>query len=70
VKRFSIVGGGEIGLPAELAERWNTHSVALDDEGDHLVIRPVAESSELPDDDWVEVDTPEAVRRGGSGVGY
>jgi hypothetical protein len=68
VKRFKTLDGDEIGLPIEFEKRWSTHSVAMEDHGDHLVIRPVGESSELPDDEWPDLDSP-ATRRGGVGSG-
>ena len=37
----SITRGGQISLPAEVRRRWATERVALQDEGDHLIIRPV-----------------------------
>jgi virulence-associated protein VagC len=65
VKRFKIVGGGEIALPKEFEKRWETHSVSVEDHGDHLVVRPVLEVTEQTDDEWADVDgTLPAARQG------
>lgn len=39
-----ITTGGQISLPATVRSRWGTKSVAVEDRGDHVVVRP------LPDD--------------------
>jgi hypothetical protein len=72
MKRFRIVGGGEIALPNEFAKRWETHSVSVEDHGSYLVVRPVLEVTEQTDDDWTEVERmiPGATRRGGTAAGY
>ena len=44
MKMRKITAGGQISLPAVVRRRWQTRSVAVDDLGDHVVIRP------LPDD--------------------
>lgn len=70
MKHFKTREGVEIGLPAEFEKRWGTHGVTLEDHGDHLVIRPMLETSEYPEEHFADVDTPEAARRGGAGGGY
>jgi bifunctional DNA-binding transcriptional regulator/antitoxin component of YhaV-PrlF toxin-antitoxin module len=39
-----ITTGGQISLPASVRNRWRTRSVAVEDLGDHVVVRP------MPDD--------------------
>jgi hypothetical protein len=39
-----ITTGGQISLPATVRNRWRTRSVAVEDLGDYLVVRP------MPDD--------------------
>jgi bifunctional DNA-binding transcriptional regulator/antitoxin component of YhaV-PrlF toxin-antitoxin module len=36
--------GGQVSLPAAVRRRWGTEQVAIEDRGDHLVVKP------LPDD--------------------
>lgn len=38
--RHKITAAGQISLPAEVRRRWNTDGVVIEDQGDHLVIRP------------------------------
>jgi bifunctional DNA-binding transcriptional regulator/antitoxin component of YhaV-PrlF toxin-antitoxin module len=44
MKRRKITAGGQISLPSSVRNRWQTQSVAVEDLGDHVVVRP------LPDD--------------------
>jgi bifunctional DNA-binding transcriptional regulator/antitoxin component of YhaV-PrlF toxin-antitoxin module len=44
VKRRKITTGGQISLPASVRSRWGTTSVAVEDLGDYVIVRP------LPDD--------------------
>jgi bifunctional DNA-binding transcriptional regulator/antitoxin component of YhaV-PrlF toxin-antitoxin module len=44
VKQRKITTGGQISLPASVRRRWRTKAVAVEDLGDHVVVRP------LPDD--------------------
>jgi bifunctional DNA-binding transcriptional regulator/antitoxin component of YhaV-PrlF toxin-antitoxin module len=44
MKMRKITTGGQISLPASIRRRWQTRSVAVEDLGDRVVIRP------LPDD--------------------
>jgi bifunctional DNA-binding transcriptional regulator/antitoxin component of YhaV-PrlF toxin-antitoxin module len=44
MKLRKITTSGQISLPATVRSRWRTKSVAVEDFGDHVVIRP------LPDD--------------------
>lgn len=39
-----ISKGGQISVPATVRRRWGVRRLAIEDEGDHLVLRP------LPDD--------------------
>jgi hypothetical protein len=36
-----ITTGGQISLPAIVRNRWQTRSVAVEDLGDHVVVRPI-----------------------------
>ena len=47
--RFKIVNGGHVNLPAEVAARWSTRYVELEDHDDHVVLRPCADEGTLPD---------------------
>ena len=44
MKVRKITAGGQISLPATVRIRWRTRSVAVEDLGDRVVVRP------LPDD--------------------
>lgn len=44
MRRQRITLGGQISLPTVVRERWGTSTIALEDLGDHVVVRP------LPDD--------------------
>ena len=44
MKLHKITTGGQISLPARVRTRWSTKSVAIEDLGDHVVVRP------MPDD--------------------
>lgn len=44
MKLRKITTGGQISLPANVRSRWGTKAVAVEDLGDHLVVRP------MPDD--------------------
>lgn len=73
MKRFKIVNGGHVNLPAEIAERWHTRFVELDDQGDHVVLRPCADEAKLPDglaDDINTDDETASLRRRSSGAGF
>lgn len=39
-----VTASGQVSLPAPVRRRWGTARVAIADEGDHIVVRP------LPDD--------------------
>jgi bifunctional DNA-binding transcriptional regulator/antitoxin component of YhaV-PrlF toxin-antitoxin module len=41
MKIRKITTGGQISLPAAARSRWQTRSVAIEDRGDHVVVRPV-----------------------------
>jgi AbrB family looped-hinge helix DNA binding protein len=41
VYRHKITKAGQVSIPAEVRERWGTSTVAIDDEGDRIVLRPV-----------------------------
>lgn len=38
--RTTISKGGQISIPAAIRRRWGTSTVALDDQGDRIVIEP------------------------------
>jgi bifunctional DNA-binding transcriptional regulator/antitoxin component of YhaV-PrlF toxin-antitoxin module len=42
--RHKITKGGQVSVPADVRRRWGTSTVALEDHGDRIVVRP------LPDD--------------------
>jgi bifunctional DNA-binding transcriptional regulator/antitoxin component of YhaV-PrlF toxin-antitoxin module len=39
-----VTSGGQVSLPAAVRSRWQTKNVAVEDRGDHVIVRP------LPDD--------------------
>ncbi len=39
--RHKITRAGQVSLPAEIRHRWATSTVAIEDEGDRIVLRPV-----------------------------
>jgi AbrB family looped-hinge helix DNA binding protein len=41
VWRHKITGAGQVSIPAEVRRRWGTSTVAIEDEGDQIVLRPV-----------------------------
>jgi hypothetical protein len=43
MKKARITAGGQISVPANVRRRWQTSVVALEDEGDRLVVRPLPE---------------------------
>jgi virulence-associated protein VagC len=64
-----ITRAGQVSLPAEVRHRWDASAVLIEDEGDHLIVRPVpADGIEalrgiLKSELVGEVTTAEAVRR-------
>ena len=36
-----ITGAGQVSIPAEVRQRWRTSTVAIEDGGDRIVVRPV-----------------------------
>jgi len=42
-RRMKISKGGQLSVPAAIRGRWQTNTVVIDDRGDHLVVRPVAD---------------------------
>lgn len=42
-RRMKISKGGQVSVPAAIRNRWQTNTVVIDDRGDHLVVRPVAD---------------------------
>jgi AbrB family looped-hinge helix DNA binding protein len=43
VYRHKITKAGQVSIPAEVRARWGTSTVAIDDEGDRIVLRPVSD---------------------------
>lgn len=41
MKTARVTSSGQLSIPASIRKRWATRSVALDDQGDRLVITPV-----------------------------
>jgi hypothetical protein len=73
MKRFKIVDGGHVNLPAEIAERWRTRFVSLEDHDDHIVLRPAPDQTRLPDglEERLHVDDADSsLRRRSSGAGF
>jgi hypothetical protein len=73
MKRFKIVNGGHVNLPAEIADRWRTRFVELEDHDDHVVLRPTGDESKLPAEitDEIRTDNENAsLRRRSSGAGF
>lgn len=42
---YRITTSGQVTVPAEVRRRWKTREVQVEDHGDHLVMRPVAEDT-------------------------
>lgn len=38
--RLKISKGGQISVPAAIRQRWGRSTIALEDHGDHVVLRP------------------------------
>jgi AbrB family looped-hinge helix DNA binding protein len=38
--RHRITRAGQVSIPAEIRHRWGTSTVAIEDEGDRIVLRP------------------------------
>ncbi len=41
MKKRRITEGGQISLPAEIRRRWATRTVAVEDLGDRVLVKPV-----------------------------
>jgi AbrB family looped-hinge helix DNA binding protein len=39
-KRMRISKGGQISIPAAIRHRWGTSTVALEDQGDRIIVEP------------------------------
>jgi AbrB family looped-hinge helix DNA binding protein len=44
VYRHKITRAGQVSIPAEIRARWETSTVAIEDEGDRIVLRPVPDN--------------------------
>ena len=42
-RRVRISKGGQISIPAAIRHRWGTSTVALEDQGDRIVLEPAAD---------------------------
>jgi AbrB family looped-hinge helix DNA binding protein len=42
-KRVKISKGGQISIPAAIRHRWGTSTVALEDQGNRIVLEPAAD---------------------------
>jgi len=42
-KRMKISKGGQISIPAPIRKRWGTTTVTLEDRGEEIVLKPVAD---------------------------
>lgn len=42
-QRMKITRGGQISIPAAIRHRWGTTTLALDDQGDRIVLEPAAD---------------------------
>ena len=43
MRMHRITTGGQISLPATVRNRWATRTVAVEDRGDHVIVRPIPE---------------------------
>jgi AbrB family looped-hinge helix DNA binding protein len=43
VWRHKITSAGQVSIPAEVRERWGVANVLIRDEGEHIVVTPVAD---------------------------
>lgn len=71
MKRFKIVSGGHVNLPDEIAERWATRFVSLEDHGDYVVLHPAEDDTKLPADLGEQIATDnetQSLRRRSSGA--
>jgi AbrB family looped-hinge helix DNA binding protein len=39
--RHKITRAGQVSIPAEVRQRWDTSTVSIEDDGDRIVLRPV-----------------------------
>ena len=65
--RHKITGAGQVSIPAEVRHRWGTSTVAIEDEGDRIVLRPVPDDPisalrGLLADPSITISAAEAVR--------
>ena len=73
MKRLKILNGGHVNLPADVADRWKTRCVSLEDHGDHVVLRPAADEATMPEglEKSLHVDDElSSLRRRSSGAGF
>jgi hypothetical protein len=73
MRRFKIVNGGHVNLPTEIADRWRTRFVSLEDQGDHVILRPAPDEATLPDglgEDLSTDDASSSLRRRSTGAGF
>ena len=40
VVRHKITAAGQVSIPADIRRRWSTNRVVIEDNGDHLIVRP------------------------------
>jgi AbrB family looped-hinge helix DNA binding protein len=43
MKTARITRGGQISIPSSIRRRWGTSTLALEDLGDHVVLRPASD---------------------------
>jgi AbrB family looped-hinge helix DNA binding protein len=43
MKTATITRGGQISIPSGIRRRWGTSTLALEDLGDHVVLRPASD---------------------------
>ena len=73
MKRLKILNGGHVNLPTEVANRWSTRCVSLEDHGDYVVLRPAADEGTLPAglEEAINTDNESSsLRRRSSGAGF
>jgi hypothetical protein len=75
MKRFKIVSGGHVDLPTELAKRWGTEFVSLEDHDDHVILRPAPDEATLPPElrepvVEAEEEISPSLQRGSTGAGF
>jgi AbrB family looped-hinge helix DNA binding protein len=43
--RHRVTAAGQVSIPAEIRDRWHASTVLIEDEGDRIVLRPIADDA-------------------------